>query len=292
MKPLFIVNTHAGKSKTKETWKKIQYHLQRYGLEYEVYYTSQPKAAIEAAKQAEGVYTHVIAVGGDGTIHEVVNGLTGQNTVLGVIPTGTGNDFARMLNIPKDPSLAIKTLMESCQTSIDLLEMNNTYIASAIGIGVDGAVAEDINRKSWKKRIGAFGYVISMLKLIFTFPPFTLHLDIDEQPLVFQNCWLVAVGNSKFYGGGMKICPYAQYDDGLLDICIVHNLSQVELLRIFPTVFSGKHVFYPNVVYLKGYKVRVQTDPIVPVHGDGEILGKTPSEIIVRPKSLTVIHKE
>lgn len=290
MKVLVIVNEKAGKGKTKKRWPKIQQYLEICGINHEVHFTLRPKEAIEVVKQAEAKqFTHVIAVGGDGTVNEVVNGMVGRNMSLGVIPTGTGNDFARMLNIPADPFLSLKKISSTIIKPIDILELNGSYIAGAIGIGFDGAVAEDMNRASWKKRAGSLGYVLSMLKLSFSFPPFTLNLEIDKQPLILHNCWLIAVGNSKFYGGGMKICPDAKYDDGLLDVCIVHNLTRIQLLRLFPSVFSGKHVRHPNVLSLQGRSVHILTDPVVPVHGDGEILGHTPGKIHIRPQALNII---
>jgi len=291
MKALLIVNEHAGKGKTKKYWPQIQRCLQNFEIEHDVHFTSGPKEAVEAARQAAAnQYSHVIAVGGDGTVNEVVNGIAGKNTVFGVLPTGTGNDLARMLNIPTDPLLAVRRISDRRQKSIDLLKLKSTYIAGAIGIGFDGAVAEDMNRASWKKRAGSFGYVLSTLKLIFKFPPFTLYLFIDDQTVIFRDCWLVAIGNSQFYGGGMRICPDAIEDDGILDVCVVHNLSQIELLRLFPCVFSGRHIFHPNVVCLRGKEVRIHTDPTVPIHGDGEMMGTTPSEIFIQPQALHVIY--
>ncbi|MFC4766823.1 diacylglycerol/lipid kinase family protein [Effusibacillus consociatus] len=290
MKTLLIVNENAGRGKTKKRWPQFQHYLNALGIEHDVHLTAAPKEAIEVARMAGAdQYSYVVAVGGDGTVNEVVNGIAGQKIAFGVLPAGTGNDFARMLNIPRDPRLAVRRLSDRNHTAVDLMEMNGQLVAGAIGIGFDGAIAEDINRTSWKKRVGPFGYVLSMLKLIFTFPPFTMHLKIDDRSFVFQNCWLVAVGNSKFYAGGMKICPDAKHDDGLLDVCIVHNMSPLQLLKLFPSAFSGNHVLHPNVMCLQGKKVRVLTDPAVPIHGDGEILGRTPSEILIRPQALTVV---
>jgi diacylglycerol kinase (ATP) len=290
MKPLFIVNEYAGKGKTKQRWSHIQRYLDMFAIPYQVHLTSRPREAVEVAKQSSLYeYSHVIAVGGDGTVNEVVNGLCGQQAIFGVIPTGTGNDFARMLEIPDDPFLAVKKLVNGSQKTIDLLELNGKYIAGAIGIGFDGAIAEDINRSTWKKRFGTLGYVLSMLKLLRTFYPFTLYLDLDEKSFIIEHCWMVAIGNSSYYGGGMKICPDAKHDDGLLDVCIVHDLSRTGILKAFPSVFSGRHVHHPKVKYMRGQVVRVRTEPSVYIHGDGEIFGQTPGEILIHPHALNVI---
>jgi diacylglycerol kinase (ATP) len=290
MKLLFIVNGQAGKGKGKKHWSQIESYLDGLGISYDVHFTAGPKEATEVARRAAGrPYTHVIAVGGDGTVNEVVNGLYGQPAVFGVIPTGTGNDFARMLQIPRDPLLAVQTLFTGRSQKIDLMQFNNRLIVGTIGIGLDGAVAEEINRSHWKKRFGTSGYVISMLKQLRTFRPFTLILDVDETKVQLDRCWMVAIGNSSFYGGGMKICPNAKYDDGLLDVCIVNDFSRPEILAIFPSVFFGKHVRHPKVLYFHGKKIRVRTEPCVYVHGDGEILGQTPGEILIHPQALNVI---
>lgn len=292
MKALFIVNENAGRGKTGKRWPKLQENLLHSGILYDCYVTSRPKEATEVAKQAaKNQYTHVFAVGGDGTVNEVVNGVVGNNTVFGVLPTGTGNDFARMLRVPQNPAW-LRGLPEKKQKAVDLMEVDGTFIAGAIGIGFDGAVAADINRASWKKRAGTFGYVLSMLKLIVTFKPFTLNLEIDGEAVFFRNCWLAAVGNGQFYGGGMRICPAAMHDDGELDIVVVHNLSRVGVLSIFPKVFTGNHIHHPQVECFRGKTVRVLTDPAVPMHGDGETLGNTPCEIRIRPQSINVICQE
>jgi diacylglycerol kinase (ATP) len=220
----------------------------------------------------------------------VVNGLAGQPAVFGLVPTGTGNDLARMLNLPDDPVAAVQRVLHGTPKRIDLLELNGTRVMNIIGFGFDAAVAHDINTANWKKRAGSLGYIISMLKMMVTFRPFTLRLDLDGQEMVFENCWLVAVGNSKYYGGGMKICPDAELDDGLLDVCVVHNVTRLQLLRLFPTVFSGKHVQLPQVAYKQGRIVRAQTSMPVPIHGDGEILGQTPCDIRVQPQVVSVVY--
>ena len=290
MSLLFIVNEHAGKGKTKRRWSRIQRHLQNAGIEHKACFTSRPKEATEIAKQSAANYSHVIAVGGDGTIHEVVNGLAGQQTVFGMIPTGTGNDLARMFDLPKDPVQAVDRVLHGRQRTIDLLDLNGTYVSNIVGLGLDAAVAKDTNNANWKKRAGSLGYVISLVKMMFAFRPFTLQLELDDQTMVFEGCWLVAIGNTKYYGGGMQICPDAKIDDGLLDVCVVNNLTRLQLLRLFPTVFSGKHILLPQVTYMRGKSVRVKTDTPVPMHGDGEILGTTPGEINIRPAALRVIH--
>ena len=291
MRPLFIVNEHAGKGKTKRRWSKIQRYLQNAGIEHEVCFTSRPQDATEIAKQSSsGNYSHVIAVGGDGTIHEVVNGLAGQPTVFGMIPTGTGNDLARMFDLPNDPVRAVERVLHGTQRTIDLLDLNGTYVSNIVGLGFDAAVAKDTNTANWKKRAGALGYVLSVVKMMFAFQPFRLQVELDGKTMVFEGCWLVAIGNSKYYGGGMQICPDAKMDDGLLDVCIVNNLTRLQLLRFFPTVFSGKHIRLPQVTYMQGKSVRVQTDRPIPIHGNGEILGTTPCEINIRPAALQVIH--
>ncbi|GAX90723.1 diacylglycerol/lipid kinase family protein [Effusibacillus lacus] len=289
MERLFIVNEHAGKGKTKKRWPMIQRHLDTFGIRYDARFTSKPKEAIEIAKKAVHHYSQLIAVGGDGTVNEVVNGIAGQGTLFGLMPTGTGNDLARTLHIPDDPYLAVRCLANGTHHPMDLLDINGFYVAGAIGIGLDGAVATDINLASWKKKTGTVGYILSMLKLLLTFPPFAVSLQIDDQAFFFPNCWLVAIGNSKYYGGGMKICPQAVNNDGVLDLCVVHNLSRIELLKIFPSVFHGMHVLHPNVLCFQGKKVRVTTERPVPIHGDGEILGNTPSVIVVRPHILNVL---
>lgn len=288
MKPFFIINEKAGNGRARQYWSHIREYLARLELPHESHVTAKPGEAIEVAREASmRAYSPIIAVGGDGTVNEVVNGLQG-NGVLGVIPAGTGNDFARMLNIPRQPEMALRRLLGGRPRKVDLLEWNGKLVAGAVGIGIDGAIAADMNRCLWQKRWGTGGYVISMCKTLTTFQPFRLHLKVDLRELVIPHCWLVAVGNSKFYGGGMNICPKAKHDDGLLDLCVVGRLTRGQFLRLFPSVFSGRHIHHPKISYLQGRKVHVSTEPAVFVHGDGEVCGQTPGEILLRAQILQV----
>lgn len=239
------------------------------------------KAALEGADI-------VAAAGGDGTIGEVANGLVGTGAILGVLPMGTGNDFARTIGIGTDLNLAAKTLLAGEIREIDLGKaVSGGYFINVAGCGFDAEVAWRINH-GFRRMRGTPAYIAAVIRTLATFKPAAITLELDG---VRSECqvMLCAVANAKTYGGGMRIAPDAELDDGLFDVVLVGDVSRVEFLRAFPKVFKGTHTDHPKVTVLRGKKVSISSETALSTLADGEEIGSTPVEFEMHHKALRVL---
>ncbi|WP_309245501.1 diacylglycerol/lipid kinase family protein [Virgibacillus proomii] len=292
----FIVNKLSGSGRALKIWYRIKNLLQENQIDFDVFITERPHHATELVKeiiQKKDVKA-IIAVGGDGTVHEIINGLVGSKIPLGIIPAGSGNDFCRGMGIPLQYERALERVLKGEQKIIDVGNINNKFFATIVGIGFDGQVAQQTNQSQNKKILnlagmGSISYIINVLKVLFYYKPTNIDLEIDQKLAKHQNVWLIAIANSPFYAGGMMICPNAKNDDQLFDICIVKEISRWQLLRIFPSVFKGKHVTHPSVTILKAKQLKIMSNTPMTAHGDGEIIGETPFKIMISPSTLFVL---
>lgn len=291
----FIVNPVSANGRGKKVWLQVEPILMEKNIEYAVYFTEGPKHSLSLVRDIvkSSSVTAVIAVGGDGTIHEVAQELIGTDIPLGFIPAGSGNDFARSLHHTTNGAHSVEMLLSSKPYRIDVARINDKYFVNGAGIGFDGAVAKmtnDSKGKIWLNRIrlGRFAYLLNAVKLLFTFRPTDVTLTVDGKSYSFSQTWLVAVSNIPFYAGGMNICPNALYDDGLLDICIVRDISRFGFLKCLAKVFKGKHVSEPGIVMMRGENIAVDSKEPLTVHTDGEGYQSTPITIAVQKQALHV----
>jgi diacylglycerol kinase (ATP) len=291
----FIVNKISGNGRALRVWNQIEKRLQEKNVNYCVRFTQKPKHATSIVQEliSKEKVNVIVAVGGDGTIHEVINGLIGNNIPLGIIPAGSGNDFSRGLGISLNPDKALDRILNDEPQMIDIGLIDSTYFGTVTGIGFDGKVAHVVNNSIQKKifnivRMGHLSYIISAIKVLFQYSPTDLSIVIDNKLYNFQKVWLIAVANLPFYGGGMIICPKAKSNDGLFDICIVQGMTKFEFLRIFPLVFKGMHISSPSVKIMKGKEIDIYSPTPLMIHGDGEMMGQTPVRIRIEPCALHV----
>ncbi|MFC0273934.1 diacylglycerol/lipid kinase family protein [Metabacillus herbersteinensis] len=291
----FIVNKVSGNGRALKIWNKIERILIKKNVLYCVYYTEKPKHATLIVQELinEKCNCIIVVVGGDGTIHEVLNGLIGSNTPLGIIPAGSGNDFSRGLGISLEHDKALDRILNGESKIIDIGIVNSTYFCTVAGIGFDGEVAYVSNQSIFKKifnliRIGHLTYIINTIKVLFQFTPADITVVIDKKIYKFQKVWLVAVANLPFYGGGLPICPKAECTDGLFDICIVHGMTKFQFFRILKLVLKGQHMSSPSIKIIKGTELEINSSTPLMIHGDGEIIGRTPAQIRIEPHSLYV----
>ncbi|MEB3102890.1 diacylglycerol/lipid kinase family protein [Ferviditalea candida] len=293
---LFIVNTMSGNGKGMKVWKRIESMLQKRQVHYLVEFSASPTHTAELVRQtAKKHKIKVLAVvGGDGTVQSMIHSVIGRNIPLGIIPAGSGNDLARGLKIPLNPKEALHYLLTGGTGKIDIIQIGNQYCMTVVGIGIDAKVAQTVNRSRYKKwfnrlKLGHLAYVLSFIQVLTHYRPVKATIKVDGKEWTFPKTWLIAVANFPNYGGGMIICPGACYFDGEFHICIVDGLSRWELLRIFPAVYRGKHIYRSGVTLLKGKTIEVISDSPMPAHGDGEIMGETPMKIDILEKGLSVI---
>jgi diacylglycerol kinase (ATP) len=234
----------------------------------------------------------VLAVtGGDGTVNLGVNLCAGTETVLAIVAAGTGNDIARALNLPLHNALdAARVISSGTVRVIDAGRHTDAdgvqhWFAGVLGAGFDSVVNERANMWGWPK--GRMRYNLAIARELPVFKPIPYVIEVDGVRHSTQ-AMLVAVGNGPSYGGGMRVCPDAKFDDGLFDILVVHQISTIEFLKVFPKVFSGKHVGHPAVEILRGRQVRLEAFGIVS-YADGERFAPLPMSCQVVPAALNVL---
>lgn len=283
-----VVNPVAGGSRAIRAWAALKPQFEARVSNLRVVETVAPRHATEVAGQAVASGAgRVVVVGGDGTIQEVVAALCGSPVVLGVIPAGTGNDFSRTHGLPLDYGSALETALRGAPRRIDLGVVNGRPFINVGGVGFDAEVAGWVKRqKAWLK--GPALYLSGVLTQLWAFSPQDLTYTIDGTDAHRERALLVSVGNGKYYGGGMMICPQADSTDGLLDVVVGGNLGKMECLALLPKLFRGLHLGHPKVKTFRGSRVRIDGPAGLTVHADGEPCSGLPAEFSVLPGALLV----
>jgi diacylglycerol kinase (ATP) len=236
----------------------------------------------------------IVAVGGDGTVQEAVNGIMAagnDGTSLGIVPVGTGNDLARSLGLPRDPAAAWTVAVGRGERPIDLMRATSgdgrrRWFGSAGGIGFDAQVASAMaTRSAWQR--GRAAYLVTTLSELRRFENRSVELTLDGVATTARVLF-VAVANGEYYGGGMRIAPGARTDDGMLDLCVVGNVSRVTALAQLANLYRGTHVHHPQVEMRRARSVAISGEPATLVHLDGEPFGSLPVHIELRPACLLV----
>lgn len=274
----FIVNRAANRGRAGSILPILEEKLRTSGTPHQIHLTEFVGDATNiAARIPEGAC--VVAVGGDGTINEIVNGIYGRNCPLAIIPAGSGNDFAKMFRLEKNVSDMVNRLAEYETRLIDVgyveLQCKNgketkRYFANAVGIGLDAMVSY-INSKFTVLK-GFPAYMAAALKAIATYRPPESVIRVGNKEWTGQKL-LIAVGNGTTVGGGFKLTPNATLDDGLLDVCWAKKMPMRRIARILPTVLKGDHLKFCEVSSMKTKSISVESEAGMPVHIDGEMMG-------------------
>lgn len=264
--------------------------LQKQGWQVELWLTEKPGDARTLARQAvEQHIPLVIAAGGDGTINEVIQSLAGSETALGVLPAGTVNVWAREMGIPLDPTRAREILVHGKTCSVDLGLVNEHYFLLMVGIGFDGEVTQVVERRSLKKRLGVLGYALAALWFGPAYVGFPVTLKIDEEQPVRTRALQIVVGNTQLYAGAFKFTWLARCDDGLLDLCVVHQNGLWGRLMMLSDFIFKRERRRVWVRYNTFKKISLETAKPVALQIDGDPAGYTPATISVVPGALKVI---
>ena len=279
----FIVNPAAGGGRAARLWPQIKERLQAEGVEFEWAITSGPTDAEEIAARVPEDVT-AVAVGGDGTLSEMIAGLPPGRSI-GLIPAGRGNDFARSARISLVPEEALRQLLEGEVRPFDLPSVNGRPFLNVAGIGFDAHVAK---RAQYAAGNGTLPYLSAALRTLSWYRPRHLALDVDGRRSEGK-VFLLAVGNCRYYAGGMKICPSADFDDGLLDLCLAGDLGHVEALLALVRVFTGSHIRQRKIHYTKAHHIHVEGPEDTLVHADGQVIGGLPATFTLRPRALKVV---
>ena len=234
----------------------------------------------------------LVVVGGDGVIRLALQALARTGIPLGIVPAGTGNDHAREYAIPTgDPAAAVDVIATGSTETVDLglirgSDGSSSWFGTIAATGFDSLVSDRVNRMRWPHGRMRYNLAIvaelSKLRLL----PFRLVFD-GERELV-TDLTLAAFGNTRTYGGGMRICPDANHSDGLLDVTMVHTASRAKLIRLFPTVFKGTHVALDEVTTARARTITVDS-PGINAYADGDYVCPLPAEISAEPDALTIL---
>lgn len=299
---LLIVNPRSANGSTGRRWGVIERRLRRLLPPFDVVFTEKRGHAIELAKGRGSAYQVVVAVGGDGTINEVVNGLAACEGVatgrvaLGVIPRGTGSDFVRTVGIPHNLSAAARVLAQGRLRRLDLGRVDLTgrdgrplsrLFINEGEVGMGAAVSDTVNRSS--KRLGAVSFWLGILTTMVRYRDRGVTLRVDEGPpqrLALNNMW---VANGRYSGGGMRSAPQAEPDDGVLDVVVVRRAGPVLRARTLLMLRSGRFAALPHVSYTRGRRIEVTASTPVPVEVEGELIGYTPAVFGVLAAAISVV---
>lgn len=248
----------------------------------------EARARAEAAIEA-GADT-LCVVGGDGMTHLGINLTAGRAVRLALVAAGTGNDFARNLGLPtRDPAAAVRLILGGHTRRIDAGRVEaaegKRWFGGVLGAGFDAVVTARAARMSWPR--GQWRYNLAIVRELPVFRPIPYAIECDGDRIETR-AMLVAVANTTSFGGGMRICPDADPQDGLFDVLILHQISIPEFLRVFPSVYRGAHVGHPQVEIRRAARVRLEADG-VPSQADGEPFAPLPLEVENVPAALTVI---
>jgi diacylglycerol kinase (ATP) len=278
-----IVNPVAGRGAAPRAWAAVRAVLARAGAEVEMAETRRHGHAAELAEAAARAgWPAVLALGGDGTVHEVANGLLraagdGETAALGIVPVGSGNDFALIAGLPRDPAEAARRIASGGERRVDVGRVGGRWFTNGVGIGLDARVAVEANRSRFGR--GIVIYLWALARVLRAFRPPVMRVEIDGAEVIERPLTLVTVGNGGRHGGGFWICPGARIDDGALDVCVCDGLSKPQILRLLPRVMRGTHVGASCVHMRHARRVRITSTAPLAVHADGEILFEDAREL-------------
>jgi YegS/Rv2252/BmrU family lipid kinase len=293
---VFLVNPASRNGRTRKLWPELAHRAARLGLEGQTLFSERPGHLIELAREAAaGGARLVVAVGGDGTLNEVVNGLAGTGVEVALLPNGTGQDFGRTHGIPTKFEDAVRVAVDGDTRTVDAARVHyrpwaggnaTRWFANVGSVGMSAAVAQRAN--SMSKALGGrvtFFYALTRVFLEWENTEVTVKLDDGERRGRMHD---VVVANGVWHGGGMMLAPDARPDDGLFDVVLIGDVNKVDFLTTAPKIYKGKHVTHPKVEIVRSATVAVDADEHLPIEVEGEQIGTTPATFEVVPGALHV----
>lgn len=304
LKAYFIVNPHSAGGKTGSQIQRLRDVIKQQVEYFSIGETTEPGHATVLTREAihEG-YAHIFSVGGDGTFHEVLNGYLHHDkplnpeVKLSLLPAGTGGDLRRSIGLPRQLEQALKQILQSSVRQIDCgkcecLSFNGTpkteYFHNVCSFGLTDLAAEKVNTTLALKKLGGkAAYFFAGIQAIAQHKPPKVTIQVDHEDLGMYSINVMAIANGNYFGGGMKIAPYAKLNDGLLDILLFTDLNRAELLAYNGLIYSGNHVKLNKVKQLTGKEISVSSENSpIRVEADGEILGMLPAQFTILPKAI------
>jgi YegS/Rv2252/BmrU family lipid kinase len=284
---LIIYNRYSGRSKSQHVLEKLILKLEEAGIDYDLLETKtdvEPSAYIRP-KVNEST-TDIIAIGGDGTLNHVLNGIKDSDVTLNIIPTGTGDDFVKNIDLGISSDEQIDTILHGKEIRVDVGICNEQLFLNGVGLGFDGQIVSDmLNKESWLS--GHAKYYYYVLRILAIFKSVSLNLIIDSKKLN-KDLILLTVANGTTFGGGFRLAPDADISDGLLDICIIGDIPPLKRFLNIHKLSTGSHGKLKEVELNKAKSVTIEENPLIIGHIDGEYLGHPPFHIISLPSYLKI----
>lgn len=289
MRIALIVNTGAGRHRGMNAAAIAERVFATGGWQVTRRVTANPEEAEALAREAatQGCDA-VFACGGDGTLSAVVRGLKGTGVIAGIIPCGTGNDFARTIGLSRRPLLDAQQALLGYPAEVDLLEINGgkTWSLNVVGVGFDAGVAQRMNRRR-RLTHGLTAYLTAVAQELISYRPIEVSVRAGRARWNGR-ALLVAAANARSYGAGMMIAPKADIADGLLDVVVIERVSRAAFLKHFPKLFKGTHLGHPAVHMWRTPECEIETSEPMPVLVDGDIQLSTPLHIRVAHRAARI----
>jgi len=280
-----VINPVSGQGKGAQIGTYVAGYLNSRGIKYEIIIGRNGIDQVDLLQRFLDRNTEcsgVIAVGGDGLLHLVLQKITPAQVPLAVIPAGTGNDFVRTLGWSLDDVDAIlEAVLSKKPASVDLGLVDGEWFAAILSTGFDSIVNEKANTMSWPK--GPNKYNVAIAIELPRFAPRHYEIVLDDRTISTQ-AMLIAVANGRSYGGGMLVCPHAEITDGYFDVMVLHPVSKLEFIKVFPRVFKGTHITHPAVEIVRSKSVKITADAVA--YADGERIGQLPVSAQCMPGAL------
>ncbi len=284
-KILFIVNPNAGKKKSSA--EDIRQALSDQAIDYDIAITQHHQHAKQLAQQNQHQYQTFVAIGGDGTINEVINGI-GENNTLGIIPMGSGNDFARSIDLPiNDLTAALRIILKGTTKEVDIGEINGIRFINAVGIGFDGYANHLSQKIRWIK--GGLKYIFAIAKAAIFYKPQEATLEINNVKCTTP-IFMLSINNGKFVGNGLPTAPNAKLDDGQFNVIKISHLKRYRLATQFGRMKKGLIQSIPEVEHQLASELNATSASPLYIHYDGEAMYNTNSiHIKIHPKAIKLI---
>jgi diacylglycerol kinase (ATP) len=289
---LFIVNPVAGKGNTLKMIPQIEALMAKESLIYKIEITKAPGHASEIAREylRNNSKIRVYAVGGDGTLNEVLQGVVGSDAYLGIVPAGTGNDFLKTFCTVTNPNILLPQLIHADPIDVDVCQMNDRYFLNIASAGFD---ADVVASTQYLKRLplikGKIAYIGGILLSLIRLKNIQATFYIDDKKVDMNSMLLAAFANGRYYGGGMMPTPEAEPDDGILDVCVIEGMKRFKIFRFFPRFIKGIHTTMKEVTTYRCRTIRMECPYPVHVNADGELFKLSSISIKVLHKALKFI---
>ncbi|HEX6087427.1 MAG TPA: diacylglycerol kinase family protein [Thermoanaerobaculia bacterium] len=283
-----IYNPAAGRGRARRYVRDVEELLRARGARVDCEPSTSPEDLVRiAAESSRAGYDRVVIAGGDGTLNLAVREFDLVNGTLALIPTGSGDDFAKVTGVPRNIRREVDNVLDGRVAEYDVAHANGLRYMGVAGLGFDSEVADYANRHAKFLR-GSAVYVYAILCVLPKFTPRSVHMRTDDGTRD-EEIMFAAIGNTRQYGGGIRITPGAIPDDGLLDLCLVHRATRAQLLGTLPMAYSGAHVKKPFVETGRGKTFHFESPQVMLVYADGEPLTRTPVTFGVCPQKLKFV---